>query len=64
MNLRGLDPKAEPDMADVSTDSVDHYPHPGSLMARMPAACVCGWHPKNHPGYILADHLRDFGALA
>lgn len=23
------------------------------------AFCVCGWHPENHRGFIVADHLRD-----
>jgi hypothetical protein len=23
------------------------------------AFCECGWHPANHPGEIVAEHLAD-----
>lgn len=47
----------EPDMA---TYDGPHAVHLGSLLQRgMVAYCVCGWHPDNHPGFIVADHLRD-----
>jgi hypothetical protein len=45
---------------DLSTYDGPHAVNLGSLWQRgMTAFCVCGWHPKNHPGFIVADHLRD-----
>ena len=50
----------EPD--DFATYDGPHAADPGSLLPRATACCVCGWHPDNHRGYWLADHLRDMNA--
>jgi hypothetical protein len=48
----------EPD--DLSEYDGAHDVYLPSLYQRgMTAFCVCGWHPANHPGFIVADHLRD-----
>lgn len=50
---------------DFSTYDGPHAVHLGSLIQRgMTAFCVCGWHPKNHPGFVVADHLKDMGVNA
>jgi hypothetical protein len=46
--------------ADLDSYDGPHSVALGSLYQRgMTAYCVCGWHPKNHPGFIVADHLKD-----
>jgi hypothetical protein len=54
-------PPSEPE--DFALYDGPHGPEPGSMMARVVAFCVCGWHPRNHPGFWLADHLRDMEVL-
>jgi hypothetical protein len=44
---------------DFALHDGEHKPDPASMLPRMVAACVCGWHPVNHRGFWLADHLRD-----
>lgn len=51
----------KPEPEDYGLYDGPHTANPNTLAARVTAACVCGWHPRNHPGYWLADHLRDMG---
>jgi hypothetical protein len=48
-----------PEPEDYGLYDGPHELNPATLFPGIPAACVCGWTPDNHPGFILADHLRD-----
>lgn len=58
LRAEGPSPYDEPD--DFGTYVGPHgYVYVSSTLA----VCECGWHPWNHPGFTVVDHLRDFSAL-
>lgn len=52
----GPDPYDEP--YDFSTYG---GPHGYVYFSPSLATCECGWHPWNHPGFSVVDHLTDWG---
>lgn len=52
--------RGESEPQDFATYDGPHGVYLPSLHSRGTVAfCQCGWHPANHPGFIVADHLRD-----
>ncbi|MFF5019442.1 hypothetical protein [Streptomyces sp. NPDC001165] len=50
-----------PDPYDEPDDFTNYTGPHGALHAAPDlSVCVCGWHPHSHPGYTIADHLKDW----
>jgi hypothetical protein len=56
--MGGPSPYDEPDDFTVYVG-----PHGYVHVSPMEAVCQCGWHPRNHPGCTVLDHLKDFNAM-
>lgn len=55
MNLLSIPPEPE----DFALYEGEHRPDARGMTRGAVAFCLCGWHPKNHPGFNLGHHLRD-----